>query len=56
MTYLVKKDVALDPMNIGLFGPLAVVTRAKGYGHLIEEFRFRRGGLLWMPAARGPYA
>jgi hypothetical protein len=39
---VVKKDVALDPVDIGLFRPDAVMLAAKGIAHLIQQLRFGR--------------
>ena len=44
MPYIVKEDVSLDPMVIGLLGPSTIMSRAHGFAELIEEFLFCGAG------------
>ncbi len=43
----------VDPIDVGLLSTFAVMTRAKGDAHLIEEFRFGRRGLPRLLVAMG---
>ena len=40
---IVKEDISLNPIAIGLFGPSTVMARTQGFPQLIEEFLFRWG-------------
>jgi hypothetical protein len=40
MPLLMKEDEALDPMDIGLFSSVAVVTRPQCFADLGEQFWF----------------
>jgi hypothetical protein len=44
MTLIVKKDEALDPMDIGFFGSIAIMPAANGLAHLIEKLGFGAAG------------
>jgi hypothetical protein len=39
---IVKEDKPLDPMNVGFFGPVAVVARPNRLVDLVKQLRFRR--------------
>ena len=38
MSLLVKKDEAADPVHVGFFGAIGIVSGAQGFGELIEQF------------------
>lgn len=40
MAFVTKQDEASDLLDIGFFGPDAVVLGANGIAHLIQQFRF----------------
>jgi len=43
MTLPVKKDIALDPVDIGLLGAIAIVQYAQTVPDLVQQARPRRG-------------
>ena len=42
MPFVVEKNIALDPMNVGFVRSIAVMSRADRLADLIEEFWLRR--------------
>ena len=46
VAFVVMKDVAANPIDVGLFGAERVVVGSNGIAHLFKEFLFTRL-LLW---------
>jgi hypothetical protein len=38
MAFVMEKDVTTNPVNIGLFSAIRIMTDAKRIGYLIQEF------------------
>jgi len=38
MALVVEKNIALDPIQVGLFGAIGIVLEAQGVAHLVKEF------------------
>jgi len=46
MPFVVKEDLTLDPFDVGLFGPKAVMLHSDHFAHLIKQFGPGSFGIL----------